>query len=124
MQDIKSNLYECKHCDGLGTCKNADDDKSCQVCIKSNEIKGTDLRGLTCGTCGGIGLAEPLTERINKRTAPLLALGMVVALIILIFISAIFRSEYFSEILAFSSAIIGTVCGYYFSGANKVAITK
>ncbi len=119
MHDIKSNLYECFHCKGEGTCTNGEDGKSCAACIKRNELKGKDYTGLICGSCGGIGKTEPMTERMNKRLAPMLAIVLVVGLLIIIFWAAVTKSPYFSELLAFSSAIIGSIVGFYYSG--KVA---
>jgi positive regulator of sigma E activity len=52
---------------------------------------------------------------MNKRVAPLLAIYLIAGLLGLIFFAAIAKSEFFSEILAFSSAIIGSVAGFYFS---------
>ncbi|EGG99742.1 hypothetical protein imdm_751 [gamma proteobacterium IMCC2047] len=37
-----------------------------------------------CGSCGGIGQAEPLTERMNKRMAPLLAIVLTIGLLVMI----------------------------------------
>jgi hypothetical protein len=68
-----------------------------------------------CGSCGGIGQAEPLTERMNKRVAPMLAIVLTMFLLAMISFTALFRSQYFTEILAFGSAIIGSVIGFYFS---------
>lgn len=68
-----------------------------------------------CGSCGGIGKAEPLTERINKRAAPLLAIMLTIGILSLVTFATISKSPYFSELLAFGSAIIGAVAGYYFS---------
>ncbi len=116
MQNIKSNLYECFHCKGEGTCRTGKDGASCAACIKRNELKGKDFVGLLCGSCGGIGKAEPLTERLNKRAAPLIAIFLVISLLVLVSWAAVTKSPYFSELLAFSSAIIGTVVGFYFSG--------
>lgn len=60
-----------------------------------------------------------MTERINKRVAPLLAIYLSVALIAIMFFAAFTESKFFSEILAFSSAIIGAVVGFYFSSRSK-----
>ena len=89
-------------------------------CIKKNDLKGKSYTGLLCGSCGGIGTAEPLTERMNKRTTPLLAIFLCVILLFMICLAAFSKSEYFLELLAFASAIIGTVCGFYFSSASKM----
>ena len=116
--DIVSNLYDCMHCSGTGTCENGEGKTSCLVCVKRNSLpfwKRREPIGLMCAACGGIGKAEPLTERINKRAAPLLAVVLIWSLLVIILVTALFRNEYFSEILAFSSAIIGTVSGFYFS---------
>lgn len=72
-----------------------------------------------CGSCGGIGQAEPLTERMNKRMAPLLAIVLTIGLLVIISFAAIFKSQYFSELLAFGSAIIGAVAGFYFSNNRE-----
>ncbi|QKG98511.1 hypothetical protein HRJ35_05960 [Shewanella oneidensis MR-1] len=52
---------------------------------------------------------------MNKRAAPILAIMLVIALLIIISLAALFENKYFTELLAFSSAIIGSICGYYFS---------
>lgn len=118
MEDIKSNLYPCAHCGGTGTCNNGPDNKSCSSCIKKNELKGKDHFGLLCGSCGGIGMAEPMTERLNKRTKPLLAMGIVFSVLVIVFSFAFTKHENFSEILVFASTLIGSITGYYFS-SNK-----
>jgi len=119
MNDTKANLYDCKHCGGAGTCSTGKDGMSCLSCVKQNDLKGKDHFGLMCGSCGGIGKAEPMTERMNKRISPLLALYLSAALLVIISLAAFTRSPYFSELLAFSSAIIGTICGYYFSSKTN-----
>lgn len=117
MQVIAS-LYECKHCSGTGTCANGKNSSSCYACAKRNELWFWQLSkkyGLMCGSCGGIGKAEPMTERLNKRIAPLLALMLTFGILGIITFATITKSPYFSELLAFGSAIIGAVAGYYFS---------
>lgn len=115
MSNIVANLYECKHCETQGTCRNGKDGSSCAACIQRNELKGKEHFGLLCGSCGGIGKGEPMTERINKRAAPLLALYLVIFLLLMVSLAALLNNSHFSELLAFSSAIIGSVIGYYFS---------
>lgn len=122
MSEIKSNLYDCKHCSGTGTCSNGKDGSSCAACAEKNDLpfwKRKNQYGLICGCCGGIGKSEPLTERMNKRIGPILALLIIFMLMTLIFFAALTKSPYFSEILAFSSAIIGSVVGYYFSSREN-----
>jgi hypothetical protein len=119
MHAIKSNLYPCAHCSGIGTCNSGSGEFSCAVCIQSHELKGKEYAGLPCGVCGGIGQAEPRTERINKRMPVIMGFTVVMLLMLGVFISAIFKSQYFSEILAFSGTLIGTVLGYYYSGRSN-----
>ena len=112
------NLYDCKHCDGSGTCKNGKDGSSCVACAKKNELwlwNQKNQYGLLCGSCGGIGSAEPLTERIHNRVTPMLAIYLVCTLLIIIIFAASTNNQFFSELLAFSSTTIGSVTGYYFS---------
>ncbi len=119
--NVVSTLYECKHCSGTGTCQNGPDGFSCAACIKKNELGFWSRRqhkGLMCGACGGIGRAEPLTERMNKRIAPVLAIVLTFSLIIMVSLAALLNSTHFNELLAFSSAIIGTVVGFYFSSKS------
>ncbi|MOA49857.1 hypothetical protein D3C78_1727930 [compost metagenome] len=44
---------------------------------------------------------------------------VVILLMLAVFISAILKSQYFSEILAFSGTLIGTVLGYYYSARSN-----
>jgi hypothetical protein len=122
MKEITVNLHDCKHCEGLGTCKNGKDGYSCLACAKKNELpfyKSNHQIGLLCGSCGGIGKAEPLTERMHNRIAPLLAIYLVISLLAIVLWAAVTESQFFSELLVFSSAIIGSVAGYYFSSKDK-----
>jgi len=119
MSDIKSNLYPCAHCQESGTCHNGEHNQSCNLCIKRNELKGKEHSGLACGICGGLGRTEPLTERINKRVAPVLSICIILPLLAMVFGAMVMKSDYFTEILAFASAIIGTVVGFYFSSGSK-----
>ncbi len=118
-EGIKANLYPCAHCGESGTCTNGKDGASCASCVKRNEIsflfRLKTHNGLSCGACGGIGLAEPLTERLNKRMRPVLAIVTVVILFALIFFSLLTNNQYFTTILAFAGTLIGTITGYYFS---------
>lgn len=116
--EVISNLYDCKHCDGAGTCKNGKEGASCVACAKKHELSFWRQRGqwgLMCGSCGGIGKAEPLTERMNKRIAPMLAIVLTFSLLVIISLAALLKSQHFAELLAFGSAIIGSVVGFYFS---------
>lgn len=121
-EGIKSNLYPCAHCEKTGTCTKGNDGTSCASCVKRNEIsiffRLKTYTGLLCGACGGIGQAEPLTERMNKRMRPLLAIVTVMILFALVFITLLTKNENFSTILAFAGTLIGSITGYYFSSNN------
>lgn len=113
--EVVSNLYECKHCAGTGTCSNGEMKTSCVSCAKKHELpfwRQKGQVGLMCGSCGGIGQAEPLTERVNKRVAPMLAIFLTISLLVIISTAALLNSQYFAELLAFGSAIIGSVTGF------------
>ncbi|WP_341501925.1 hypothetical protein [Gallaecimonas sp. GXIMD4217] len=92
--------------------------KSCTACIKKNELKGNEHIGLLCGACGGIGMAEPVTERLNKRAKPLLAMGVVFAMLVIVFVLAFSQNPHFTEVLAFASMLVGSVVTYYFSAGR------
>jgi hypothetical protein len=115
MQDITANLYDCAHCSKTGTCTSGDEGRSCSACIKHNELKGALHRGLACGTCGGLGKGEPMTEKMNKRIQPMLAIYLVVIAFVVLLISLVLQSPHFSEVLAFVSTLVGGVAGFYFS---------
>lgn len=117
--DVKANLYPCAHCERTGTCTSATNGSSCAACVKANELKGTGHVGLPCGTCSGLGNAEPKTERINKRIQPLLAVFTVYLLLSGVFVSAFINSQYFNEILAFSAPLIGVVLAFYFTARTS-----
>lgn len=120
MQEIKANLYPCKHCNETGTCTSGVDGGSCQACAKYHELKTNNLyTGLACGTCGGLGQSEPMTERLNKRTKPLLAMGIVFMVLLFVFILGLIKNPHFPEFLAFSGTLIGGITGFYFSNAKN-----
>jgi succinate dehydrogenase/fumarate reductase cytochrome b subunit len=87
--------------------------------VQSNDLKGSGHVGLPCGICGGLGHAEPKTERINKRMQPILAIVTLYFLMAAILVSATVKSPYFSEILAFASPLIGVVLAFYFSARSS-----
>lgn len=118
MSNISATLYPCAHCNETGTCRTGRGETSCASCVERNSLKGTEHYGLTCGVCGGMGKAEPATERLNKRMAPILAYAMVMLLLFGIAISA-YTDKHFSEILAFSGTVIGAITGFYFSRSQS-----
>jgi hypothetical protein len=120
MQEVTAQLYPCKHCGESGTCKSGENDSSCHACVKYHELKGkAPFHGLACGTCGGIGQAEPFTDRMNNRIKPMLALGIVFLVLIFTFVLAAFKNQYFTEFLAFSGTLMGAVTAFYFNNSRK-----
>ncbi|WP_199918391.1 hypothetical protein [Pseudomonas veronii] len=87
--------------------------------MKNNGLKGSGHVGLPCGICGGLGLAEPKTERINKRMQPILAIATLYFLMAAVLLSATVKSPYFTEILAFASPLIGVVLAFYFTARSN-----
>lgn len=81
-----------------------------------------------CGSCNGVGLAEPKAERMNKRIKPVLALCLVFQLMSGKYVTALINSQFFGEILAFSTILLSSIIGYYYSvrpnQAVKQAITE
>ncbi|HBP4588214.1 TPA: molecular chaperone DnaJ [Pseudomonas aeruginosa] len=120
MHDIKSNLHPCAHCEGSGTCRNGEQRLSCAECIKESELKGKSFAGLPCMVCGGIGQAEPKTERINKRIPALVGFIVVFMLLGGVLICGVLQSRYFSEVLAFAGPLIGSVLAYYYSAQRHL----
>ena len=122
--DIKTNFYPCAHCERTGTCTNAANGASCAACVKFSELKGSAHVGLPCGTCNGLGQAESKTDRLNKRIQPVLGLIVVSILLFGVFLSAIFQTRFFSEILAFSGPLVGLVLAFYFTGRSTQRSTE
>lgn len=116
MENLQANLYPCAHCGQTGVCASGDNGQSCVVCIKMNDLKvKAGISGIPCSICGGIGLAEPKTERINKRMGSILGLTVVMGLIILVFVTLVGHSQHLPQILTFSSTLLSFIFGYYFS---------
>ncbi len=120
MQEIKANLYPCKHCNETGTCTSGEDGRSCQACVKYHELKNSkEYIGLACGTCGGLGQSEPMTERLNKRTKPFLAMGVVFMVLLFLFLLGVLKNPHFTEFLAFSGTLIGSITAFYFNNTKN-----
>lgn len=117
--DVKANLYPCAHCLCTGTCKTALNETSCAACVRYHKenfkIKGDVHTGLPCGICGGLGHAEPGTERITKRWPVLLSLSIIWPLFGGLFLAGFFRSEFFTPLLAFAGPVIGAIVSFYFN---------
>jgi len=121
MQEVKSNLYPCRHCSETGICTSGEEGKSCRACAKYHELKGREFTGLACGTCGGLGQSEPITERINKRVKPILAMLIVFLVLIFIFFLALTKNPHFPEFLAFGGILIGGITAFYFNAKSSSA---
>ncbi|WP_167331684.1 molecular chaperone DnaJ [Desulfogranum mediterraneum] len=121
MTESSVNLHDCSHCKGTGTCDNGEDGYSCSVCAKEQGFfwNRKKRKGLPCCVCGGMGRTEATTDRLNKRMAPALAMYLSGMLLLLVMVALLLNSQHFNEILAFSSAIIGSVTGFYFSNRGK-----
>ena len=114
------NLHDCAHCGGTGTCKSGKDAESCRACVKRNELRKGTYFGLMCGTCGGLGRTDTYTYRLQHRTQPLLSLLIVGGAFAVITLLGLTRSEYFHEVLAFCTTLVGGVTVYYFSRCRDV----
>lgn len=120
MENINSNLHDCKHCNETGTCTTGKDGSSCVGCIKYHDLKASgSYTGLSCGVCGGLGKGEPRTERINKRIRPFLAILLLTCLICFCFILALNKNPNFSTFLAFASTLSASIVTYYFTNNKK-----
>jgi hypothetical protein len=116
MSEIKSNLYPCQHCGETGTCTSGEDGAGCAVCMKKNELrKSASSIGISCGSCGGLGKAEPMTERMNNRLPAILSIVIFGCLITFSFILAVYENKYFPEYLAFSGTLLGGIVTFYFT---------
>jgi hypothetical protein len=113
-EEVQARLEKCAHCNNTGTCNKGKDGSSCEVCVRKN-LKWT----FVCSVCEGFGKMEPFTERLHNRIVPVLALFVVYVALIIICWAACTENKHFSELLAFSSTLIGSITGYYFGGKNK-----
>lgn len=95
-------------------------EKVAQCALKKNELKKGQYFGLACGTCGGLGITDTYTYRLNHRAQPLLSIVLVGASVLLVLFFGLLDSQYFHEILAFSATLVGSVTGYYFSSRRSL----
>ena len=115
------SLHNCAHCSGAGTCKAGENGDSCAACAKRNELKpGPKYVGLACGTCGGLGKTDTVTYRLTHRTQPLLAWVIVTLAFLLIIYFSFVAPQFFHEVLAFCTTLLGSVVGYYFVNRRDV----
>jgi hypothetical protein len=106
--------HDCKHCNGKGSCTNGLNGESCAVCARRNLLlKHSPAIGLVCSVCKGHCKVEPTSSRLKNRAAPIIAIYIVAAAIMII---AGGYEKHFNEVLAFVGTLTGTVTGFYFGG--------
>ena len=116
---VKASLYPCAHCEKTGTCTNGSGAESCASCVGVHGLNGKkQYRGLPCGNCGGLGMAEPLSERLNNRVRPIagmfqaLSEYVVAIVLMLVVLFCIFKdSASLPVVLAFVGPLIGALLG-------------
>lgn len=117
--ELNVNLYDCAHCKGEGSCTNGPNGEACSYCAKILELKGKESRvGIPCGVCAGLGKTDNRTERIIRRTPSFIALLVVFILLALVGFAMWDNSEFFSQVLTFSSTLIGIILTSYFSNKS------
>ncbi len=119
MVDASAEHMTCAHCEGTGTCKNGQNQTSCAVCRKHQQLTSAaieDASGLVCSVCRGRGILEAMASRLRNRLVPCLALIIVCFVLLLVWDTH--DKENFGEILAFSGTLIGSITGYYFGGKS------
>lgn len=126
INDVRSNLYPCAHCDQTGTCEKGLNKKTCATCVsyhkKFNSVKGGEHAGLPCGICGGLGLAEPGIERLTKRWPLILSLSIISALTGGLLLAGIYKSEHFTPLLTFAGPLVGGIVGFYYRAGTHTPL--
>ena len=112
-----TELIPCAHCEGTGTCT-TDALESCAVCCRESKVK-LGSKQIVCSVCGGLGVAETTTSRMRNRIVPTLAILIAYFSLVLVWFSMFLRTELFSEVLAFSATLVGSITGYYFGGRDR-----
>jgi len=135
-----ADYVSCKHCSSTGTCKNAQDRRSCAVCREhwkekwlktyqksheaTPELKDLDSDGLVCSVCEGLGVVEMQSSSWDYRFPGYLAIIFIFAAFGLIFYFYNDKGNGgFQQVLVFASTLIGSVTGYYFGGAKRTGRT-
>lgn len=109
--EVNVNLIPCAHCEKTGTCRSGTNGASCSVCIKHHDLTGMGHMGIPCGTCSGLGLAETVTDRINKRYKAVLSVYAVTTILSLALVSLFWNSAHFTEILYFLGPVLAGILG-------------
>ena len=121
-------LFDCAHCKGTGTCATGREGDSCDACAKElNVFSHKERFGLACNTCGGLGKTTTHLHKLQQKTTPYLAYTITAcsfALMLLFGVWGYWRNDdtkidYFNEVLAFCTTLLGAVTGYYFSSRNS-----
>lgn len=111
--EIQVGHQNCAHCQGRGTCTSGVDRSSCRTCVgRLSYRQSKPKHGLPCSICKGFGHIEPMSQRFQQRTGPLIALYVMGTAVFLIFYG---YKQHFSEVLAFLSTLTGSITAYYFS---------
>jgi hypothetical protein len=110
-----AELVPCKHCNETGTCRNGEDDASCDRCAAFP--KTGKHTGLVCSVCMGRGLAETASSQWDYRFPGILAILFIAIAFGLLYY--FYDSPHFDRILVFVSTLVGSVTGYYFGGERR-----
>ena len=122
--------FACAHCKGTGTCTTGKAGASCDACAKQlNAFRDKERFGLACATCGGLGKTTTYLHALQQKTTPYLAYtitGCSFGLILLFGVWGYWRNDetkvdYFNEVMAFCTTLLGAVTGHYFSSRNQSA---
>lgn len=119
---MDTELYECKHCEGLGTCSTGKDGSSCLACVASHDLSTTRFLiidrvyfGLRCGCCNGLLKSDHSTARMNKRMKPILAVLALFGLAGFSAISVYNDKSVISQLLTGWFSLVSAIFGFYFS---------
>ncbi len=122
-----TDRYPCAHCSTSGTCKTANDGKSCAACVRKNGLQADNYGGsacndaIVCSVCRGIGSVEPVSLGFQKHFTSSLALVFVGLAFTIIIIFGVMGDQFihFETVLAFAGTLIGSITGFYFGGARR-----
>ena len=114
---------DCSHCGKTGTCGLGEGGVACDRCVHTHELRGlkssSSKRGLWCGVCGGTGVAEPFSVKLQSRVAPFVAIGIILGILVLAGLIAYTAPDLRPQVLTLAGTLGGAVTGYYFSGKQS-----
>lgn len=109
-------IRKCPHCSGKGTCL-ADNRHSCGTCIKENKLK-KKFNITICSVCGGVGMVEPKTQRLQKRLP-----FMIVSIVLIVFYAYaminLFKNDHFDVIFPVIGSLTTMIVTFYFTQKNN-----